>query len=326
MEIVMNKKILAFILGNIFVFSSIFTSTASAIDWYWPFTGFTSHTDAYDAISSSYGFRGNPYNRMHYGMDILMPNGTDVYPVREGVVFFIDDTIVDAGGRMIIIDHQDGYYSTYMHLSQITVSEGQYVNLGTVIGKVGGSGFNQEQYYANHLHLQLSLDDFTSSATINPCPPQYASVGSSLEADCGGYVVGEPNISYILTRPNVAPTTKPQPKINVVVDGYELDFDVAPRVINDRTMVPMRTIFEALGATVSWDSITQSAYAVSGRDTIQITNGEYCMHKNNRLIPLDAPATIIDGRTMVPARAVAEALDCMVEWDGETHTVYIYSN
>ena len=123
---------------------------------------------------------------------------------------------------------------------------------------------------------------------------------------------------------NVETPTYSQPDgITVILNGKQLEFDVDPMLINSRTMVPMRVIFEALGAKVDWDGTTQTAIGVTKSTTIKITIGKDYLLKNDNIVVLDSPAVVISGRTLVPVRAIAESLDCKVEWYGETQVVEI---
>lgn len=111
--------------------------------------------------------------------------------------------------------------------------------------------------------------------------------------------------------------------IYVTVDGATLNFDQPPIMQNDRVLVPMRLIFEALGATVEWDEYNQ--YVKATKDQIDITMqiGNSTMVKNGEYITLDTAPILLNGRTLVPVRAVAESLDATVEWRGEINTVVI---
>ncbi len=111
--------------------------------------------------------------------------------------------------------------------------------------------------------------------------------------------------------------------ITVFVDGKEIAFDVPPTSENGRTLVPMRYIFEALGAEVDWIQDENKAVATKGDIIIELTLGSNVMTRNGRQILLDVPAKAIDGRTLVPARAVAEALDAKVDWIEEKYKVDI---
>ncbi len=113
------------------------------------------------------------------------------------------------------------------------------------------------------------------------------------------------------------------PTINVTLNGRNLTFDQPPVMESDRVLVPMRRIFEALGADVYWDDAAQTAIAEKGSKTIMIKiNASYMTIDGDREA-LDVPARLIGDRTMVPARAVSEALGCDVSWNDATQTVII---
>lgn len=113
------------------------------------------------------------------------------------------------------------------------------------------------------------------------------------------------------------------PPVTVTVDGEQIQFDVQPIMEEDRVLVPMRFIFEALGAEVTWDDALQKATAVKGADTIEISVDQTVMLKNGQEILLDVPARLVNDRTLVPVRAVSEGLDANVEWIEETQQVVI---
>ena len=113
--------------------------------------------------------------------------------------------------------------------------------------------------------------------------------------------------------------------IKVFLDGQAIEFDVAPIIENDRTLVPLRAIFEAMGAEVEWDEDTRTVISAKGDDlcVFQIDNEN--MFVNGEAKTLDVPAMIKDDRTLIPLRAVSEAYGCNIEWDGDTYTVTITS-
>ncbi len=129
------------------------------------------------------------------------------------------------------------------------------------------------------------------------------------------------------------------PRIKVNLNGTYLDFDVLPQIIDGITLVPMRTIFEALGAEVEWDNDTQTVYATRKTDTLaeivslkiddlDMTISWYSSVEPSALpcrevITLDVAPILFGGRTLVPARAIAEAFGATVDWDEETQTVII---
>lgn len=112
--------------------------------------------------------------------------------------------------------------------------------------------------------------------------------------------------------------------ILVMLRGKYIDFDVAPVIMNDRVMVPMRNIFEALGANVNWIADTQTIFAVKDSDIITMQVGQDSFFKNEDKIEIDSPSVIVEGRTLVPIRAVAEAFDTEVFYNENTKTVVIH--
>jgi len=114
-------------------------------------------------------------------------------------------------------------------------------------------------------------------------------------------------------------------QINVIVNGEYVSFDQQPVIENSRTLVPMRAIFEALGADVEWNNDTQSVIADNNNGTrITLIIGSNDMLINNKsIIKLDVPAKIMNSRTMVPLRAVSEAFDCNVDWDSNKKLITI---
>ncbi len=124
---------------------------------------------------------------------------------------------------------------------------------------------------------------------------------------------------------SVAINVNANPLITVTVDGEAVVFDAQPEMVNERTMVPMRAIFEKLGAEVSWDQPTQTVTAVTADKTVVATVGEMSMFVNGEEKVMDVAPYIKEERTYVPARFVSEALDCKVDWDQENYTVIINS-
>lgn len=111
--------------------------------------------------------------------------------------------------------------------------------------------------------------------------------------------------------------------IGINVDGKPLTMDVPPQIISGRTLVPVRAIFESLGADVAWDSDTNTVTATTTDKTIKLVLNCDVATINDKTVTLDVPAQSINGRTMVPARFVAEALGCTVDWDSANQIVKI---
>jgi len=112
-------------------------------------------------------------------------------------------------------------------------------------------------------------------------------------------------------------------KIEVVVNGKKVSFDQEPIVKDGRTLVPLRAISEALGAKVEWNEDAQVITLTRDNNTIIMIVGKDAYTKNGEIVPLDVPPQIINSRTLVPVRAIAESYGCEVKWDQENKRVVI---
>ncbi|MBP3359698.1 MAG: copper amine oxidase N-terminal domain-containing protein [Clostridia bacterium] len=121
------------------------------------------------------------------------------------------------------------------------------------------------------------------------------------------------------------PTFANNDAISVYLNGKQLQFDVQPQIINDRTMVPLRAIFEALGASVHWDDNTKTVTSSKNTTNIILTVDRTTMSVNGNSVALDSPACIVDGRTLVPVRAISEAYNTFVDWSEKNKSVVICS-
>ncbi len=109
--------------------------------------------------------------------------------------------------------------------------------------------------------------------------------------------------------------------VHVTIDGRSLWLDVPGQIRDGRTLVPFRAIFEALGADVTWDPMEQTVHAKRGADTLVLTVGSRVVEWRGSFIKVDAPPIIVDGRTMVPLRLVAQAMGLHVTWNANERTV-----
>ncbi len=118
--------------------------------------------------------------------------------------------------------------------------------------------------------------------------------------------------------------SQPKPtEITVKVNGDSVDFDQAPISSNGRVLVPLRAIFEALGAQVKWDNATRTVTATKGATNITVVIDNNSPTVNGVSKKLDVPAQIVNGRTLVPVRFISESLGAVVEWNEGTQTVSI---
>ena len=111
--------------------------------------------------------------------------------------------------------------------------------------------------------------------------------------------------------------------ISLQINGSEISAEVPPTVIDGRTMVPVRAIFEAVGANIDFDAETKTITARNGDTTVNMTVGANAVTVNNKEVQLDAPAVIVNVRTLAPARFVAETFGYTVQWDAENKIVKI---
>lgn len=111
--------------------------------------------------------------------------------------------------------------------------------------------------------------------------------------------------------------------VSVVHNSIPIVFDVSPQNIEGRVLVPLRVIFEKLGAEVEWDQSSRTVLATKGVRTITLTIGSDIAWVDGRMVILDVPACIVQSRTLVPLRFISESLDAIVKWDSTTETVRI---
>jgi len=111
--------------------------------------------------------------------------------------------------------------------------------------------------------------------------------------------------------------------ITVTLNGVAIEFDQPPIIEDGRTLVPMRKIFEAMGAAVDWNGETQTVTGTKGDIVVTMQIGNNVITKNGQGITLDVPPQLVNSRTLVPVRAVAESFNAKVDWNGETQTVII---
>lgn len=113
--------------------------------------------------------------------------------------------------------------------------------------------------------------------------------------------------------------------VTVTVDNEAVVFeDQQPVIVEGHTLVPVRAVFEKAGATVTWDQPTQTATISNDEYIVTIKYGDKVMYRNGEAIELEQPADVINNRTMIPVRAIAEAMNYAVTWDGH-HSLILVS-
>ncbi len=113
--------------------------------------------------------------------------------------------------------------------------------------------------------------------------------------------------------------------IKLKLDGEEVVLSEAPRLYNNRTMIPLRGFFEKMGATVDWNKATNQAIIKTEKVEVIIEEDEKYAIVNGQILSFDTPAKNFDGHIYVPVRFISESLGNEVFWDGATRTVNVES-
>ena len=195
----------------------------------------------------------------------------------------------------------------------------------TIEGYVGIPGSNEAYCTSNGIIYRFELNSYDDGTYIADVGRNAVLIGidgnniyykKTMQQGTGG-------IAYIYSY---ALRDNSNTAITVTINDNPIDFDQTPIIIDDRTLVPLRAIFEALGATVEWDGDTQTVTSEYNGIKIKLTIGDDKIYINGKENEIDASAQLIDGTTYVPIRAVAEAFNADVSWDGESKTVIIKTN
>lgn len=274
-----------------------------------------------------------------FGFDLL----GDVVGIGERtrhVDFLISETIPDFLRERFIWAGEDFDFRAVMTLTAVLV-EGDAPDpfVATIWSSADGDGFmtgligdpraeDGWDYFprpiiidnAMHVPLETVSELLGYSIAVNNNTIQINTANSAWRVRLtGGNDLSSPQ------PPPTTPTTPTAAPINVLLDGTALTFDVPPQMVDGRTLVPLRAIFEALGAEVDWNDATRTITATKDATTVVLALGSTTPTVNGQTVTIDVPAAAIDGRTLVPLRFVAESFGVEVNWDGDTRTVTITS-
>ena len=132
-------------------------------------------------------------------------------------------------------------------------------------------------------------------------------------------------LGFTTTLIEAAPLRASDASIQVKINGTKLEAEVYPALINGRILVPMRALFESLGAKVVWDAKMGTVAAVKGEQKISIQINSKEAWINDKKVYLEIAPMILDSYTMVPLRFISESMGEKVEWEESSRTVYIGS-
>lgn len=113
--------------------------------------------------------------------------------------------------------------------------------------------------------------------------------------------------------------------VDVYINGAKLKAETEPVIVQDWTMVPVRSFFGAFGASVHWDDVNRSVLIKKDGLTILLVIDDPVAMVNGAYKTLEVPPQIINNRTMVPVRFAAEALGGGVRWDSDMRAVVVSS-
>ena len=251
-----------------------------------------------------------------------------LYPVMKmGTQYNILDSVISIG---------DYAFDSCISLESVTI--------GNNVTSIGSSAFRFCESLASITipdsvkSIDYATFQFCESLTSITIPDSVTSIGGDAflgcdslndiyyngsEAEWAAVNIGEYNEALTSAAIHCNGVAQTSPPISVTVNGAAVAFDQPPIIEEGRTLVPVRAIFEALGATVYWNGDTRTVTATKDNTIIILQIGNNIMQKNGENIILDVPAKIISDRTLVPVRAVAEAFDNTVGWNGDTREVII---
>ena len=109
----------------------------------------------------------------------------------------------------------------------------------------------------------------------------------------------------------------------VLYNNEILAFDVSPVIEDGRTLIPIRFLFETMGATVEWDDETHSAIVSQDGNSVTVSVDDATAYVNGEAVTLDVPARLINGKTMVPVRFLSENLGYTVDWNDEMRIITV---
>ncbi|MGG4499368.1 stalk domain-containing protein [Paenibacillus polymyxa] len=132
-------------------------------------------------------------------------------------------------------------------------------------------------------------------------------------------------VSLLQATPSYAKSAPLTPVTTVYVDDRPLELTAQPLLLDGTTLVPMRQLFEAQGAVLSWNGASKTVTATKNDTTLTYRIGEVAATLNDKTLSLNVPGQIVKGNTMIPLRFVSEALGSTVKWDALTRTIRIAS-
>jgi cell wall-associated NlpC family hydrolase len=133
-------------------------------------------------------------------------------------------------------------------------------------------------------------------------------------------------VSLLQANPSYAKSVPLTPVTTVYVDDRPLQLAAQPLLLEGTALVPMRQLFEAQGAELSWNASSKTVTATKNEAVLTYRMGELAATLNGKTLSLNVPGQIVEGNTMIPLRFVSEALGSTVKWDALTRAIRIVSS
>lgn len=163
--------------------------------------------------------------------------------------------------------------------------------------------------------LQRGVEYFETGATVSGYPTPRSPIPLGIGSSHGSTTTGKLTIVLKIGSPYMT------------VNGVRKEIDpgrgTVPITVQGRTLLPIRAIVEAMGGTVGWDGKANKVTIKMDKTTIVLTIGKKQATVNGKTVTLDVAPQLLNDRTMVPLRFVAESLGAIVEWEDVTQTVTI---
>ncbi len=270
-----------------------------------------------------------------------------IQPVRHKVVLSSFDLPVKDGGSYLWhtnLDYDGAYFQwvtdkvfllSYQELHDWVIQNG--LSIGTNSYTFKDRSTHSEYWLRTPTHDYASSVYSIAYGRLNSMANAYRANGirPALHVRPGLAVSGSgtndnPYIIDTSTDPSGIDTpTAPTPPaagsddVHIYIDGQKQAFADQPVIVEGRTLLPMRDLFQALGAVVGWDGVTSTAIGSRDGIEVRIPIGSTTPTINGKPTTIQVPAQLINNRTYIPLRFVGEALGDDVKWEGETRSVII---
>ncbi|MCI5605633.1 MAG: copper amine oxidase N-terminal domain-containing protein [Clostridia bacterium] len=258
-----------------------------------------------------------------YSLKIYSMNKeTKSLSVRAKIEKMVDDESVTESVSGVFEDKNISYSYSDINGTKYVMNDNNYkdcIEAARVV--LTGSGFANTDFIASANRLNLYSSEADNNYRINK---YLKDVDAQTYIRATGIRNGGVPVVAFDDYSMLPQLSVPVTEVTVTVDGQDVKFkDQDPVIIEGRTLVPVRGVFEALGAEVEWIGETRQVLVKSPDTEVQLTLDSNQYFVNGEAKYLDVPASLINDRTMVPVRAISESLGCSVEWDGNTNTVII---